>query len=102
MYVAGPSNPGNGMKIDSPKNGCPSLAPDVLQRAVAPAAGKSSDDHVQGQPHSVMNADVVQSGHATEPGFERPDGSRTKVRFPPAANKMALKKTLQRTVSSAG
>lgn len=68
-----------------------STIPDVQQRTVATVAGESSNDHSQGQNHSAINTHVL-SVEATVPPYERPDGSRIKVRFLPDTHKVAWKK----------
>lgn len=81
-----------GMKIHRPMKRCTNPLPEVQKRTVAATAGESSEDYSKDQPHSAMNTKVVLSREATAPSFERPDGSRIKVRFPPAAYKTARKK----------
>lgn len=70
-----------------------SAVPDIQQHNVAAAAGKSPDDHDQGQPHSAMNTHVILSGETSMPPVQRPDGSRINDRFPPATDKAAWGKT---------
>lgn len=89
------------MKNHSSMQGCTSAFPGAQHRAVAPAAGESSDDRGQVQLHSAMNMHIDQSGDAPEASIERPDGFRIRVRFPPAADKRGGEKR-QQVVSSAG
>lgn len=72
---------------------CAGAAPDVHQRTVvvAAAAGDSLEDHDWGQLHTVVNTQGVLSGEASSPPFERLDGPKVKVKFPPAANKLTWK-----------
>lgn len=82
-----------GMKIHRCKKGCMGAASDVQQRSVVVDAAvvNSLDYHGRGQPHSVVHTQGVLYEEAAAPPFERLDGLKVKIWFPPVADKAAWK-----------
>lgn len=76
------------MKIHMSKKGCTSTFPDCAQRTVDEAAGETQTIMSRAYPYSAVNTQLF---CMEKPPFERPDGLRITVRFPPAADKVAWK-----------